>query len=448
MAISESDARAATARLLNSRMRILTLYPFYGLLLMHMRYGLDLECETAYTDGERIMFSPDFLDDLSDRELDFVMMHEILHVALAHVVRGNGLDDEIFNIAADIVVNSNILKSCSMKREAITLREYGESMHLVPGGKEGYDYTAEEVYDMLIKSGAAKPKGADTSDGKDGCGNGNGKDGNGNGKGKSGNSGSAKNGKKSARGGANSLQDGIVDDHGKWKHEEDGSAEELADVWRNRVINAAEVVSISEQGTGRGTLPIGAQRLVGEITKPRANWRQVLAEFVQEEINDYSFSPPDRRFPDSDFFLPDFNDGDSEVKDLLFFIDTSGSMSDGAITAAYSEIAGAIQQFGGKLNGWLGFFDSNLYPPVPFASVEDVLKIRPKGCGGTDFNLPFEYLRKIKRERPDNPPTAIIIMTDGYCPYPPESAAEGTPTLWAMTTAEIPPWGKHTRIAP
>ena len=75
MAISESDARAATARLLNSRMRILTLYPFYGLLLMHMRYGLDLECETAYTDGERIMFSPDFLDDLSDRELDFVMMH-------------------------------------------------------------------------------------------------------------------------------------------------------------------------------------------------------------------------------------------------------------------------------------------------------------------------------------------------------------------------------------
>ena len=333
-----------------------------------------------------------------------------------------------------------------MNRQAITLREYGESMHLVPGGKEGYDYTAEEVYDMLIRSGAAKPKKSNASDGKDGCGNG--KDGNGNGKGGNGNSGSAKNGKKSARGGANSLQDGIVDDHGKWKHEEDGSAEELADVWRNRVINAAEVVSISEQGTGRGTLPIGAQRLVGEITKPRANWRQVLAEFVQEEINDYSFSPPDRRFPDSDFFLPDFNDGDGEVKDLLFFIDTSGSMSDGAITAAYSEIAGAIEQFGGKLNGWLGFFDANLYPPVPFASVSDVLKIRPKGGGGTDFNLPFDYLRKIKRERPDNPPTAIIIMTDGYCPYPPESAAEGTPTLWAMTTSEIPPWGKHTRIAP
>ena len=81
---------------------------------------------------------------------------------------------------------------------------------------------------------------------------------------------------------------------------------------------------------------------------------------------------------------------------------------------------------------------------------------------GADLNIPFKKrafsvknallslkIRKIiKREKPDNPPTAIIIMTDGYCPYPPESAAEGTPTLWAMTTGEIPPWGKHTRIAP
>ena len=32
-----------------------------------------------------------------------------------------------------------------------------------------------------------------------------------------------------------------------------------------------------------------------------------MNDFIQEEVVDYSFTPPDRRFDDSPFFLPDFN---------------------------------------------------------------------------------------------------------------------------------------------
>lgn len=71
-------------RLLLSRLRILCNNGFYGLLLMHMIYSVDENCETAATDGRRIFFGPRFLDELSDSELDFVMMHEILHVVLQH----------------------------------------------------------------------------------------------------------------------------------------------------------------------------------------------------------------------------------------------------------------------------------------------------------------------------------------------------------------------------
>lgn len=46
-----------------------------GLLLMHMIYSIDENCETAATDGHRIFFGPKFLDELSDSELDFIMMH-------------------------------------------------------------------------------------------------------------------------------------------------------------------------------------------------------------------------------------------------------------------------------------------------------------------------------------------------------------------------------------
>ena len=109
MALSDEKIRGYIQRLLLSRMRILCNHGFFGLLLMHMRYAIDEEEETASTDGERITFGVDFLDNLSDAELDFVMMHEIMHVVLQHCFRGLDYDDYMFNVACDIVVNSNLL---------------------------------------------------------------------------------------------------------------------------------------------------------------------------------------------------------------------------------------------------------------------------------------------------------------------------------------------------
>ena len=39
----------------------------------------------------------------------------------------------------------------NMDLNSITLKEYGESMHLAPDGNEGYLYNAEEVYVALLK---------------------------------------------------------------------------------------------------------------------------------------------------------------------------------------------------------------------------------------------------------------------------------------------------------
>ena len=91
----------AVQKLLLSRLRIINQHGFYGMLLMQMRFGIDDECETAYTDGRRICFNTDFLNRLTNDELDFVMMHEVLHVALGHCNRGKHYDQELFNIACD-----------------------------------------------------------------------------------------------------------------------------------------------------------------------------------------------------------------------------------------------------------------------------------------------------------------------------------------------------------
>ena len=141
--------------------------------------------------------------------------------------------------------------------------------------------------------------------------------------------------------------------------------------------------------------------------------------------------------------MPDFNGTDEKVEDILFMIDTSGSMSDKMITAAFSEVKGAIDQFDGKLRGWLGFFDAAIVEPKPFASEEDLKIIRPAGGGGTDFQIIFEYVAK----HMEKPPASIIILTDGYCPFPKEQLAMGIPVLWLINNDKVdPPWGKVARI--
>lgn len=429
MEISNEKARQYINRLLLARMRILCNHGFYGLLLMHMIYSIDEGCETAYTDGERIAFSPTFLEELSDKELDFVMMHEILHVVLQHCLRGEDKDNERYNIAADIVINSTIMHENDDKASSITLSKYGESMHIAPDGKEGYLFTAEEVYEML----QSKQKDSDSGNEKSK---------------KAGNVGSKKGRAGKVQQSRKNMDKPVAkrwDDHSQWgKFEEDSK---LRDVWVKNFAECCEAINVRDKSNNRGTLPMFAQRMLEKLKEPQTDWRMILNDFIQEEICDYSFSPPDRRFQDSPFFLPDFNEmgKNDNVSDILFFIDTSGSISDNDMTTAFSEIKGAIDQYDGKLKGWLGFFDAAIIEPKPFSSFEEFIVIKPAGGGGTDFQIIFEYVDQHMKEKE---PNCIIILTDGYAPFPKEELANDIPVLWLINNQDVtPPWGKVARFS-
>ena len=208
-------------------------------------------------------------------------------------------------------------------------------------------------------------------------------------------------------------------------------------------MNAAEAVRIMEGPDSWGRIPAGVQRELLSLMEPQLDWRTILNDFVQEEINDYSFTQPDRRF-DGPFFLPDFAEKEERSEDILFMIDTSGSMSDEMITQAYSEVKGAVDQFGGKLRGWLGFFDAEVIPPIPFEDEENLRIIRPYGGGGTSFDCVFEYIRL---EMQGQLPACVIILTDGFAPWPDEKASLGIPILWLINNEQAqPPWGKLARL--
>ena len=440
MALSEEQIREYVKRLLVARMRLLCNHGFFGLLLMHMKFSVDENVPTAYTDGVRIVFGTKFLDGLSDSELDFVMMHELMHVVLQHCFRGRNFEHERYNIAADIVINSNILLENNMDLNSITLKDFGVSMHQTPDGKEGNEFTTEQVYEMVQKPIGNKPvpmPGSNKKQKNDGNDNGAGID--------SDNGGGDAGGKKKGRAvktKGKATSQATWDDHSKWGEYEDDDS--LRDVWVKRFEDAAEAIAIRDPSNSRGKMPAFAKRMLEELMKPQTDWRQILNEFIQEEVNDYSFSPPDKRFDDSPFYLPDFNEKDENIKKVLFMIDTSGSMSDKMVTAAYSEVKGAIDQFNGKLEGWLGFFDAAIVEPQPFSTEEGFRVIRPVGGGGTDFQIILEY---VQLHMADDLPVCIIILTDGYAPFPKGHLANGIPVLWLLNNEEVnPPWGKIARI--
>ena len=70
--------------------------------------------------------------------------------------------------------------------------------------------------------------------------------------------------------------------------------------------------------------------------------------------------------------------------------------------------------------------------------------IQPYGGGGTDFQIIFEY---VAYHMIENKPVSIIILTDGYAPFPAEKLADGIPVLWLLNNEDVePPWGKVARI--
>lgn len=384
------NEQALFQRLIAARVAILEQYPFFGRLLLRLRLGLAPSCSTAFTDMRRVAFGYSFLDRLSDNEVQFVLLHEILHCALKHCTRGEGKHHFLYNVACDIVVNSVLLEMLHRPTFAV---DGEEAMHLAPDGTEGREHTAEEVYQMLMQLSEEEVK---------------------------------------ERYGQSPL-----DNHKIWSRL---PGRNLEDLWNHHIQEAS---TLCGNNTG---IPRFLARYLAEIDHaPRTNWRQILQDFIRFDKSDYDFSRPDKRYS-GDTVLPSFceeMDG-GKVEDLWFLVDTSGSVSDQALAVAYEEIQQATDQLS-NVSGWLSFFDSTVSEPTPFATLEEILAITPIGGGGTSFYAIFQKLREYAEQ--DRLPVAIIILTDGYAAFPPEEDALGVPVIWIIVDSDVePPWGTSAHI--
>ena len=403
-----SDRKKALEAIRKARTEIVMLYPFYGSILMNLRIAF-ANCGTAATDMQRLIFDPEFVLKLKPEELQFVMLHEVMHNVLKHCIRCEGKILEIYNVAADIVVNSNIMKSMGSTEFSVADCPVE---HKAPDGTEGYEHSAEEVYEMLLKR---EP--AETGDGD------------------------ADSGEPDGQGDKRAEQAAHIDRHDIWQQIK--ACHELSDEIDRMLKQAVEAARMA----GSADIPMSIRDMVGFLDgSSRVNWRELLHDFVQltSDRYDYSFNPVDRRFTDSGFFLPAFREDEVErVENIWFVVDTSGSIDDETLGVIYTELRSAIQQFD-SLSGRLSFFDTMVTAPVEFDDVGSLADIKPVGGGGTSFIRIFEYLADNMQ---DDPPVAIVILTDGCAAWPEEEMSMGVPVMWIVVDTGLEaPWGTTVNI--
>ena len=274
-------------RIIVARVGLLLRHPFFGNMATRLRIqAADDWLPTAAVDGRNLYFNTQFFNAMDNKEIEFVIAHEILHCVFDHLGRREDRDPLLYNIAADYKVNNLLV------RERI-----GKKPSLVDCYQDfQYDSdTSEEIYDKLFKEAEQRGKefleelGEMLDEHLDMEGDGEG----------------------------DNDQEGGKD--GKSKGRPKYSKEEMKKI-RDEI---KESMMQAAQAAGAGNTPGEIQRMIKELTEPKMNWRELLRQQIQSTIkHDFTFSRPNRKGWHSGAILPGMNN--DEKIDICVALDMSG----------------------------------------------------------------------------------------------------------------------------
>src|SRR6056297_520714 len=355
-------------RIITARVGLLLRHPFFGNLATRMKiYRADDWLMTAATDGRNLYYNTQFFNAMNNKEIEFVIAHEILHCVYDHLTRRDDRNPMLYNIAADYIVN-NLLVRDRIGAKPKVVDCFQDFKY------EGW--TSEEVYDELYKE-------------------------------------AKKNGEESLE----KLGE-MLDEHYDWEANGDEDDEgkgadgrprytkaeldQIKDEVKEAMINAA-------QTAGAGNVPAGIQRMIKELTEPKINWRDLLRQQIQSTIkSDFTFTRPNRKGWHSGAILPGQNFQDTI--DIAVSLDMSGSIGDSQARDFLSEIKGIMEEYQDyRIKLWC--FDTKVYNEQDFSADggEDLLDYEIHGGGGTDFDANWDYMKEH-----DIVPKKFIMFTDGY----------------------------------
>lgn len=361
-------------RIIVARVGLLLRHPFFGNMATRLQIkSADDWLGTAAVDGRNLYFNTQFFNAMSNKEIEFVIAHEILHCVFDHLGRREDRNPQIYNIAADYIVNNLLVRD-----------RIGDKPKLVDCFQDfKYEgWTSEEVYDDIFeeakKNGEEflKQLGEMLDEHIDWEGEG----------GEGSNDGGGADGKESKTRPTYSKEE----------------LKKIKDEIKENMISAA-------QTSGAGNVPGEIARMIKELTEPKMNWREILRQQIQSTIrNDYTFSRPSRKGQMTGAILPGMNF--DETIDICIALDMSGSIGDDQARDFLSEIKGIMDEYK-DYNIKLWCFDTKVYNEQDFSADggDDLMDYEIMGGGGTDFMVNWEYMKYN-----DIQPKKFIMFTDGY----------------------------------
>jgi predicted metal-dependent peptidase len=394
--------------------------PFFAALAMFAEVRFSEAVALASTDGRTLWFHPQAYAALPVKQRDALFLHELLHAALLHALRRGVREQDLFNIAADLVVNGMIAAEGSLQLPEGAIRDRRLEHHSV-----------EEIYELLQKRQKRKRPQLPLADlltasivSSEPAG------------------GSPTQRRPSDRSGpAHTEQDESADHH---KPGRDSAADpkpgmdpvdrqELEAHWK-QAIQQAQVLLRSQ---GKGDLPAGLQRHLDEVADPQLDWRSQLWRYLVHTPNDYAGF--DRRFIHQGLYL-DHLEGESV--EVFCCIDTSGSVGQEELSLFLGELKGILSAYP-MLRCWLWYADASCYGPYELMQESELPA--PEGGGGTDFRPFYKQVEKTwSREKQ----AVCVYLTDGYGDFPKHEPE--LPTLWVVVPGGLEnhqfPWGEIVRL--
>lgn len=404
-------------------------HPFFAVLAMFARWQMREEISISRTEGHTLYMSPEFFAGLKEGQRHSYLLHQLLHLALGHPFRGKEREENLWNLAADIVVN-NIIE---------------ETLKWSPAPNTGWDKrfkgdSVERVYASLLKearlqsstethnNGVPAPFASSESESKNSSSPSFSDDGS---SGEGSGSAESKERPQSDKGAIGQIA--VImrryDCHADFSIMHGSEEVSSQEYWRGAMIKARQLPLRSlSRGSETSTLTREAELIIGG----KLDWRALLWKYAAPASSDYHEF--DRRFLYRHLYLETLH---AEELAVDIVIDTSGSICDRTLTCFLEELL-AVQRCHPGIN--MRFYYVDVAMNGPYRVPKDLAAFpAPVGAGGTSFAT---YFNQIAADLSvTDLPAAVVYFTDGFGDFP--KSEPSVPVLWV-----VPEDGEEDRNIP
>ena len=337
---------------------------------------------TAQTNGVDVVYDRAFVDNLNDKQLAFLILHENMHKAYRHLVVWQSLrkkNAKLANMACDYVINLQIRDyDPNNEMTDFPTDAQGNVLGLIDERFRGMD--SAQVFKILEE------------DQQGGGGQGEGKD--------------------------------SLDGH-EWDEAQDMSDQ-----------SKEEVAKEIEQALRQGSMLVGkmggnVSREIGDMLVPKIDWREALRDFVKTAMqgkDKTTWKRLHKRYIASDLIMP--SSYSEQVGGIAIGVDTSGSIGGEELNQFLSEVKSICDEVSPEQIDLL-YWDTHVASRETYQGNELsnlVESTKPAGGGGTQPACVPKYMKKH-----DIRPECLIILTDGYIPHQdPSDWAIEAPVLWCI----------------